>query len=214
MPAVSKAQFRYIAANRKKLEAEGMATSEWLKGVKMSKLPEHKVASAIDYALPAAGALGGAYLGKLFRDKKDPEDDSWTTPLIGGALGLGAGLLGNAAIGNIVQNSRETQAAEVNKAVHEHAQRLGLKNSPYRGTKERPVGGYHALGRYIDPAQVAASYNDPKGFDWQKAIAPDEEGMFTLSPGMRVRPETVEQARRLGMKDISKTEHLPTKPQP
>lgn len=162
-----------------------------------------KVASALDYALPAAGALGGAYLGKLFRDKKDPEDDSWTAPLVGGALGLGAGLLGSSAIGSMAQSSREAQAAEVNKAVHGHAEKLGLKASPYHGTQEKPVSGYHALGRFVDPAVVAKSHNDPASVDWQRELGPDDKGMYTLSPGMKIRPETVEQAQNLGMPDVA-----------
>jgi hypothetical protein len=188
-------------ANKAKLEKQGMNIDEWVSGVKYKKLPEHKTAGALDYALPAAGALGGAYLGKLFRDKSDPEDDSWTKPLIGGALGLGAGLLGNAAVGGMVRDSREAEAAKVNQAVEQHAKNLGLRPNPYKGTKERPVGGYHASGRYVDPSTVAQSLIDPRNTDW--GLHPDEKGMYTLSPGMKVRPETSEQARRLGMPDVA-----------
>lgn len=202
MPATSKAQFRYIAANRDKLEAQGMNTDEWLKGVKVSKLPDRKTASAMDFALPAAGALGGAYLGKLFRDKEDPEDDSYTKPLIGGAIGLGAGLLGNAAVGSMMESSRQAEAAKVNEAVNRHAQTLGLKASPYHGSKDNPVYGYEAQGRYVSPEAVQRSALEPGSVDWARELGPDDKGMYTLSPGMKVKPLNPDQAYNLGMNDV------------
>lgn len=201
MPATSKAQFRYIAANRDKLEAQGMNTDEWLKGVKVSKLPERKTASAMDFALPVAGALGGAYAGKLFRDKEDPEDDSYIKPLIGAGVGLGAGLLGNAAIGSMQESSRQADAAKVNDAVLRHAEANGL--TPGKGGFKSNTGFVpydNVANNYAkskDPEAKLEPFADTHMDGYQRSG--EHKGMLQLGTGAWVDPKTLtrEQYMRL-----------------
>lgn len=209
MPATSKAQFRYMAAHPDKFPRD-----EWLKGVKYGKLPEHvKKASAApaapgsmaDWALPVGGALGGAVLGKMWRDKQDPEDDG-VAPILAGAAAGGALGYGGSALMNSLEESalakRHAEAQQVIAAAKQH------------GVQENPLerGGFRYRGYAVNGDQL-----DQAAHGQAPQVGPDAEGWHRFSTKGRWKPSeptgnlgqqiatnqtNAQQAERLGFPDV------------
>lgn len=145
MPAVSQAQFRFFQANRKKLGDK--LADEYTKGVDYRSLPKTtKKADWGDYVAPVGGAIAGGLLGHLARSRDDKEEGNWTPALMGAGLGLGAGLLGNMALGGMRADQAQQQA-------HQRAQLIQGTAEAYGGHVDQH-GTPMVAGRALTPEQL------------------------------------------------------------
>lgn len=213
MPFRSQAQRRFLFAKHPDIAREFAAATP-----KGAKLPEHvKEASAApapegsmaDWALPVGGALGGAVLGKMWRDKQDPEDEGLAPILAGAAAGGALGYGGSALLNHFnekAQAERNAQANQVIAAAKQH----GVQANPL----ER--GGFRYRGYAVDGDQLnqAAHGQEPQ-------VGPDAEGWHRFSSRGRWKPSTAtgtdteqlrtlldntDQASRLGFGNVQQQE--------